>query len=181
MYSNRQAWLDYCLINPSGRPEKFYPDDRFGETIIKLCKEKVRPSSNAKSDEFLREVVAPNVLSLWKIKEVMARATQSTSHGNHHSLVGNSSDLCLLVKILVEDKVFELESGRGTKKTEFVDLFIRGSRIIAAGGPLEEYQRRARGNWKNSSAQDSELFADYEAEDSDDNIVDEGENLNESE
>lgn len=180
MYSNRQAWLDYCFIYPSGRPEKFYPDGRFGKTIIKLYKEKVKPLSDTKSDEFLREVVALNILSLWKIKKVMARVTQSTSHRNHYSLVGNSSDLCLLVKILVEDKVFELESGRGTKETKFVDLFICGSRIIAAGSLLEEYQGWARGNWKNSLTQDSELFADYEAEDSDNNIVDERENLDES-
>lgn len=39
-----QAWLDYCLINPSSRQDKFYIEDRFAETIIKLCKEKVRPS-----------------------------------------------------------------------------------------------------------------------------------------
>lgn len=110
----------------------------------------------------------------------MAKVTQFTSHENHYLLISNSSDLCLLVKILVEDKMFELELGREIKKTKFVDLFIRGSRIIAARDPLEEYQRRARSNWKNSLAQDSELFADYEAKDSDNNIVDERENLNEN-
>ena len=39
-------------------------DDRFGERIILLNKEKIRPLANAKSDEFLREVVALNVLLL---------------------------------------------------------------------------------------------------------------------
>ena len=42
-----------CLINPSGRTNKFMANDHFGEKIILLNKEKVRPSSNAKSDEFL--------------------------------------------------------------------------------------------------------------------------------
>ncbi len=50
--------------SPSGRTNNFYMDNRFGETIIKLCKEEVGPLSNAKSDQFLREIVAPNVLSL---------------------------------------------------------------------------------------------------------------------
>ncbi len=103
----RQVWLSYCLISPSGRPNNFYADDYFGETIIKLCKEKVKPSSNAKSDQFLQEVIAPNVLSLWKIKEVMARAIESTSHDNYHSVVSSISDLSLIVNLLVEDAVFD--------------------------------------------------------------------------
>ena len=106
-HSNRQAWLVYCLISPFGRPNNFHANDRFGETIIKLCKEKVRPSSNAKLDRFLRDVVEPNVLSLWKIKEVMAQTTKSTSHGNQHSVVSSMSDLSHIVKLLVEDAVFE--------------------------------------------------------------------------
>lgn len=77
----------HSLVNISGRPGKFYPDDRFGETIIKLNKEKVRPSSNAKSDVFLCETVALNVMSLWKSKKVLAQATCATSHGNRHSVV----------------------------------------------------------------------------------------------
>lgn len=60
----KQAWLDYSLINPSGKANKFMADDRFGERIILLNKEKIRPSANAKSDEFLREIVAMNVISL---------------------------------------------------------------------------------------------------------------------
>lgn len=59
-----QAWLDYCLINPSGRSERFYPDNQLREIIIKLCKEKVRSSSNAKSDKFLYELIASKIISL---------------------------------------------------------------------------------------------------------------------
>ena len=60
----RQAWLDYCLINLTGREDKFYANNRFEETIIKLNKEKVRPSANAKSDVFLRKMITLNVISL---------------------------------------------------------------------------------------------------------------------
>ena len=60
----KQAWLDYSLINPSRRANKFMADDRFGEKIILLNKEKIRLSANAKSDEFLREIVVMNVISL---------------------------------------------------------------------------------------------------------------------
>lgn len=58
------------------------------------------------------------------------------------------SDLSLIVKLLVEDAVFEYEPGRGSNETEFIDLYLCGLRVIAAGGPLDSYQHRARGNWK---------------------------------
>lgn len=61
---NRQAWLAYYLISPPSRLNNFYVDNWFSETIIILCKKKVRPSFNAKSDWFLQEIVVPNILSL---------------------------------------------------------------------------------------------------------------------
>lgn len=69
-------------------------DDRFGERIILLNKEKVRPLENVKSDKFLREVVALNILSLWKCREAMLRTTGATLYGNRHSLVAKL--LCFL-------------------------------------------------------------------------------------
>ena len=39
-------------------------DDSFEKKIILLNKEKVRPLANAKSDEFLKEVITLNVLLL---------------------------------------------------------------------------------------------------------------------
>lgn len=158
------------MINLSGCPDKFYTNDQFGETIIKLYKEKVRPSSNTKLDKFLQEVIAPNVLSLWKIKEVMAKATWFISHGNHHLLVGSTFDLSLLVKILVEDKIFKLEPGRDAKDTKFVDLFACGSSKIGLGSLLKEYQHWAQGNWKTGLAQDDNFFEEYETEDLEDEL-----------
>lgn len=138
------------MINPSGRPGKFYADDRFGETIIKLNKEKIRPSANAKSDEFLREVVAPNVLTLWKSKEVMAQATGATSHGSHHSVVDSFKDVSFIVKLLLIEDVFLEKPGRGSGdngESLSLDLFTIGCSTLASGIPLHRYKRRARGNW----------------------------------
>ncbi len=104
----RQAWLDYCLINLTGRKGKFYTDNRFGETIIKLNKEKVRPSANAKSDVFLRETIVLNVMSLWKSKEVLTQATGATRHRNCHLVVDTRSDVILMVKLIQETKVFKI-------------------------------------------------------------------------
>lgn len=63
------------------------PDDRFGEPITMLNKEKFRPSANAKTDEFFREVIGPSVIPLWRSIEVLSRVVGATRHGSHHALV----------------------------------------------------------------------------------------------
>lgn len=67
----RQTWLDYYLINFTDKEGKFYVNNQFKKTIIKLNKEKVRLSTNIKSDIFLRETIALNIISLWKNKEML--------------------------------------------------------------------------------------------------------------
>lgn len=70
----------------------------------------------------------------------MAKIIQFISHKNYHLLVNNSFYFCLLIKILIENKVFELKVSFKTKKTEFVNLFIYGLMIIVVGNPLKKYQ-----------------------------------------
>ena len=151
--------MDHCLINPSGKPGKFYADNRFGKTIIKLNKEKIRPSANAKSDNFFRNVVAPNVLTLWKSKEVMANTCGATDHGNCHSVVDTYYNVMFIIDLLVLDKVFEKRPGRGSGDNPErigVDLFGKGLTAIASGVPLQKYIRRARDNWYKGAQPDDE-------------------------
>lgn len=143
----RQAWLDYCLINLTGRERKFYADDRFGKTIIKLNKEKVRPSANAKFNVFLRETIALNVMSLSKSKKILAQATGATWHENCHSIVNTRSDVILIVKLIQETNIFGIQPGRGSLEgSKFMDLFAKGSAIMNTGVPINNYKKRARRN-----------------------------------
>ena len=129
-------------------------DDRFGEKIILLNKEKVRPSANAKTDEFLRETVALNVLSLWLYKEAVSQATGATSHGNCHFLVAKLPDVSLLVKHMIDDSIFEEKLSRtgisnNTAMSAFPDLFYIGSAHLSNGIALSRYVDSTRGNWDN--------------------------------
>ena len=90
-----------------GRANKFFADNRFGETIIKENKNKVRILVNATSDKFLRETVGLNIISLAKTREVMARKSGITNHGNYHLAVNNIIDVSKLVQLLVKDSIFE--------------------------------------------------------------------------
>lgn len=76
----------------------------------------------------------------------MASIIQSTSYKNTHLLVAFIFDLSLLIKILIEDKVFKLKTERNTKKIKFVNFFIYKLTKIVASSPLKEYQYQMQGN-----------------------------------
>lgn len=61
----KEAWLESYPINITGYPNKFVPDNCFGETIIILNKKNLNPSVNVKSDKFFWETMLQNVLLLW--------------------------------------------------------------------------------------------------------------------
>ena len=142
----RKTWIEYYLINTSGKANKFFANDWFGEIIIKKNKDKVKPSANAISDEFLREIIVLNIISLAKTREVMARKSSVTNHGNHYSAVNNTIDISKLVQLLVEDGVFEKQLGQKCE-IEISDLFALGRAKMATGIPLHKYQMCTKGNW----------------------------------
>ncbi len=134
-------------------------DDRFGERIILLNKEKVHPFTNTKSDEFLRETMALNVLLLWLCKEAVLQVTGATSHGNCHSLVAKLLDVSLLVKHMIDDSIFEEKLGRtgipnNTPISAFPDLFYIGSAYLSNDIALSRYVDSTRGNWDNFNLDD---------------------------
>lgn len=93
----------------------------------------------------------------------MARVTGATSYGNHHLLVSTFPDISLLVKHLVEDAVFEQQLGRGMgKETQLCDVFSEGTISISSGVALQNYVNRARGNWQNTTAQNTKAQAAVE-------------------
>lgn len=137
--------MNYCLINTSGRANKFFADDWFGETIIKEYKDKIRLSANTILDEFLKETVALNIISLAKIREVMARKTSVTNHGNHHSAINNTFNISKLVQLLVKNSIFKKQLGQ-KYKAGILDLFAYRIVKMATGIILHKYQIRTRGN-----------------------------------
>ncbi len=103
-------------------------NDRFGKRIILLNKDKVCPSANAKSDEFLREIVALKVLSLWSCKEAISHTTSATSYDNCHSSISKLPDESLLVKHTTDDNIFDEKLARtviqnNTTMSAFSNLF----------------------------------------------------------
>lgn len=63
------------------------------------------------------------------------------------------------MKLLVENAVFDYQSGKESNASEFTNLYICESKFIGTRGPLELYQRRARRNWKLRSSLDNKPLA----------------------
>ena len=135
----KKAWLYSCLINISGQPNKFVPDDRFGKYIIMRNKENIIPFANAKSDEFLWETVSRNILSLWNSKAVLLQAARSILHGNQHSTISNFSDVYYLVIIFANKSAFKKQLGQGLVKIVLPDLFPKGTTLPARGVSVANY------------------------------------------
>ena len=142
----KKAWMDYCLIDPDGRGV-FCAVDRHGETVIRENKDKVRPSANAKDDDFLRITVARNIPSLLACKQAMKGATGARGWGNRHSTVKKFSDVISVASSVVEERIFDHIPGRGTEDVdEVADLIARGSETLL-GPAILEYRKKARANW----------------------------------
>lgn len=145
-------------------------DDRFGEKIILLNKDKVCPSVNAKSDEFLRETVALNVLSLWLYKKAVSSATSATSHGNRHFLIAKLPDVSLLVKHMTDNFIFDEKLGRiGTQNnttiSAFPNVFYIRAAYLSNNIALSRYVNSAHSNWDNYN-QDNDFMSDTANNDS---------------
>lgn len=62
----------------------------------------------------------------------MSQATEFISYRNWHLVINSISNFSLIVKLLVEDAIFEYYLGQEINGKEFIDLYICRSRVIAA-------------------------------------------------
>ena len=149
-------------------------NNQFSKRIIRLNKDMICISTNVLFNEFLRKIVAMNVISLWKCQEVISRTTRATSHSNCHSLAVTLFNISLLIKHIIENSLFCEQLGRiglwsNLQWLAFPDLFADGIARFATGLELARYVCSARGNWDNYKSEDE--FATSNKEDKEaDNI-----------
>lgn len=130
--------MHYYLINILRKANKFFVDDQFNETIIKENKNIVKLLANTILDEFLREIVVLNIISLTKTKEVMVKKSDATNYGNYHSAINNTINILKLVQLLVNDSVFEEQLSQ-KYKSKISNLFVLKTIKIAIKILLYKY------------------------------------------
>ena len=99
-----------------------------------------------------------NIISLAKTREVMAKKSGATNHGNHYSAINNTIDVLKLVQLLLEDGVFKEQLGRKCE-AETLDLFALGTVKMAIRIPLHKYQMCTKRNC-NKAPSDSDQESD---------------------
>ena len=111
----------------------------------------IRLSANTKSDKFLKEVVAPNILTLCKSKEVITQKTRAIFHSLDHLVVDNFKNVLVIIKLLlIEDIFLEKPSCRSGNDGESrsLDLFIIEYFTLANKILFYQYRRLAKSNWR---------------------------------
>lgn len=110
--------------------------------IIKLNKEKIRPSSNVKTDYNLKKVIAFNVLVLWQSKKIMAQIMGATKHENHHFAMKLDKDISAIVNILIKKAFFQEELSHGSGKNtdnKLIDFFSQKMAALGSSIFLSNY------------------------------------------
>lgn len=57
-------------------------------------------------------------------------------YGYCHFIISNISDLSLVMKLLIENTVFDNHSGRESNKSDFIDLYFYKTKTIIIEDPL---------------------------------------------
>lgn len=70
-------------------------------------KNKIRLLVNKSLDEFLKETIILNIISLDKTRMIIVKKSVTTNYGNYYFLVNNIFDILKLVQLLVKDAVFK--------------------------------------------------------------------------
>lgn len=69
----------------------------------------------------------------------MVCATKSISHGHCHSIVSFVLDLNLIIKLLVEDTIFDYQFDKKSNNSEFTNLYFGRIKSITVEGLLDLY------------------------------------------
>lgn len=77
------------MIYTSKISKKNFVTNLFGKTIIKKNKDIIKLLANAILDKFLRKMVALNMISLIKTRDVIVKKYSTTNYGNYYLVVNN--------------------------------------------------------------------------------------------
>lgn len=70
----------------------------------------------------------------------MGCATKLTSHSNYYFNVSSVSNLCLIVKLLMQNAIFDNQPGKKNNKSEVNNLYFGGTKSITMKDLLNLYQ-----------------------------------------
>ena len=133
----REFWMDFCLINPSGKKEGWMACDYFGEYVVREVKAMMHNDKGEVNDRFLRQTISPLILNFRAIREVMETQAGVPFRSQHSTPVQSSADVLAIAQKLMYQRVCRWVPGRSGPMRK--DLFTEGRASLAGQQPLKKY------------------------------------------
>lgn len=150
----RLFWLDNCLVNFSGSPKGFMACDLLGELIIRELKDLISHLNSQASDDYFRNVLSPQVMTIREIRNNMLRITNATNYYQHSSTGNPWNDVRVVTEKLLSAGIFDFVPGRThinhtgeddiKAYTEAADLHVVGVEKIWNGKSIDRYKDKIR-------------------------------------
>jgi hypothetical protein len=183
----KQQWLDNCLVNPSGKAGAWMPDDMFGEYVVRENKKRQRPSTNATSGDFNKEINARQVMCFRYSRSAIYTSTDATDYYMRSAQADSWMHIQKFYTELLNARVFTRTESRYKLREQdeakfYVasDLYISGALQIGTGEPVAKYKARARCTWSmgcdvdlmpSVDENDGELLDGYELDVAEDEML----------
>jgi hypothetical protein len=159
------------LVNPSGSPKGWMPDDQFGELVVWEMKGKF----SAVNANYFRNILSRQVMCNRSVRESIFKDAGAREGYQHSSAVKAESDVKALTEKLLRERVFKKFPGRTQCSdnarlpiTSSIDIFGLGCAKIATGFIVEHYQNSVLK--KNGGRRRDEEEEEEEESESDDEI-----------
>lgn len=142
----KKFWLDNCLINPSGKAQGFMACDYLCEYVVREIKNMMRHNINDITNEFLNNIIAPQVLFFRDVRKKVAEETDAPTYGFHSSPVERYHEVTVVARLLLRDGVPRFtpgrEEGEEEAESEATDLFWKGMMELLSTTQLQSYVDR---------------------------------------
>jgi hypothetical protein len=143
----RMSWYRNVLVNFSGSEEGFMAADLLGEFVVREIKAWKTATITSTSGEYLRTIMAPQVLLCSRIRDKISREIGATQYYKHSSSVNAWYDVRTVANSLLKDRAFTFMSERrlpsnDTSPAEVTDVYTKGKLQVWNGRVIDRYVRK---------------------------------------
>jgi len=142
----REFWQDTCLVNSSGKTTGYVACDMLCEYLVRELKDLFQHMST----DFLREVVATQILVFRDIRKNISRQCHATDYGQHSAGISSWQNVRAITSKLLAIRVFQQSPGRGSgpisesPRRTVIDLYDAGLTKLSTGACLEKYKAKIK-------------------------------------
>lgn len=161
----RESWYRNVLVNFSGSEKSFMAADLLGEFVVREIKSWKTATVTSAGGEYLRTIMAPQVLLCSRIRDKISREIGATQYYKHSTSVDAWYDVRTVANSLLNDRVFTFTferslPPRSATPSEVGDLYSTGVDRIWAGRVIEKYIKKRKQGSSGDASRPEELELD---------------------